>query len=346
MSQRMTPVTRRFAIAVTLLVGVFVYGTIGHYVLLQSEFSLLRCAYRTVVLLSTINEAFDREELGPLYTRTYLVFMLSLVVFGIGVILYALSTITAFLVEGDLQHLWRLRKMSNEISKQKNHIIICGGGETGHYIADELRVSRHPFVMIDKDHERAGRLDAEGILFVEGDAMEEETLELAGIMRADALAVCLPGDQENLFVTITARQMNPALTIIAKGVDVNIGKKLLAAGADRVVRPAFIGGLRMANELIRPTAVSFMDRMLTDPEETTRLEEIAINQDCGLEGLTIGEANFRQKTGLQVVAVKLPEEQRYCYQPDSTTVLRAGTVLIVLGTTDDVAKARAMAGMG
>lgn len=345
MSQRMTPVARRFVIAVTLLVGVFLYGTIGHYVLLQGEFSLLRCACRTVVLLSTINEAFGRKELGPLYTRTYMVFMLSLVLFGIGVILYALSTITAFLVEGDLQHLWRLRKMSKEITKQKDHIIVCGGGETGHYIASELTVSRRPFVMVEKDHERAVRLDAEGILYVEGDAMEEETLELAGIMRAQSLAVCLPGDQENLFVTITARQMNPKLTIIAKGVDVNIGKKLLAAGADSVVRPAFIGGLRMANELIRPTAVSFMDRMLTDPEETTRLEEIVINEHCSLEGQTIGEANFRQKTGLQVVAVKLPGDQRYCYQPDSSTILRTGTVLVVLGTTLDVAKARDMAGM-
>ena len=346
MNARMTPVARRFATAVTLLLIVFVYGTVGHYLLLDSKYSLLHCAYRTIVLLSTINEAFSRADLGPLYTRTYIVFMLSLVLFGISVILYALSTITAFLVEGNLQHLWRQRKMSNEISKMKDHIIICGGGETGHYIADELRVSRHPFVMIEKAHERVERLQAEGILYVEGDATEEETLEFAGIMRSRGVAVCLPGDQENLFVTITARQMNSELTIITKGVDVNIEKKLLAAGANRVVRPAFIGGLRIANELIRPTAVSFMDRMLTDPRETTRLEEIVINDQCGLDGHTIGEANFRQQTGLQVVAVKLPEEERFCYQPDSNTVLRAGTVLIVLGTTEDVTKARAMAGMG
>ncbi len=336
---------RRFTTAVLLLIGVFFYGTLGHYLLLYPHVSVLQCAFRTIVLLGTINEAFSPAELGDLYTTRYVAFMLSLVIFGISVILYALSTITAFLVEGDLRHLWRQRKMNKAISALQGHIIIAGGGETGHYIADELRVSLRSFVVIERDHERIERLAAEGILYVEGDASEEHVLEEAGIMRAKGMAIALPTDKENLFVTVTARQMNPKLTIIAKGVEPNIEKKLLTAGADKVVRPAFIGGMRIASELIRPMAVTFMDKMLRDPVDHTRIEEVVINERCLLEGQTIASSQFRQKTGLQVVAIRRPGETLFDYHPRADEKLSPGTVLVVIGRTEDVTKARDMAGM-
>jgi len=336
---------RRLAIAVVLLIVVFLYGTVGHYCLLYPGISWGDCALRTVVLLSTVNEAFTVDELGAAYDLPYRVFTITLIVFGIAVMLYALSTITAFFVEGELQEILRQRQMSKEIGKIKSHIIVCGAGETGHYIADELRVSRRPFVMIERDHERIERLRAEGIAHVEGDAAEEHVLEEAGIMRARGLAVALPTDPENIFVTITARQMNRDLTIIAKGIEQSVEKKLLAAGADKVVRPAHIGGMRMASELIRPTAVTFMDKMLRDPVDTTRIDEILVSENCGLDGHTIATSRFRQRTGLQVVAVRNPGEEKYCYQPATDTPLGSGTSLIVLGTTDDIAKARKMAKM-
>ena len=336
---------RRFGIAVALLVTVFLYGAVGHYVLLYPTETLLNCAFRTIVLLGTINEAFSPGDLGELYTPTYVGFMLSMVVFGISVILYALSTITAFLVEGDLQHLWRLRKMHKEIRAMQGHFIIVGAGETGHYIAEELKVSQHRQVIIEVDSERAERMRAQGYLCMQGDASEEVVLEEAGIMRAKGLAVALPTDKDNLFVTITARQMNPGLTIISKGVDETVEKKLSAAGADKIVRPAFIGGMRMASELIRPMAVTFMDKMLRDPIQHTRIEEIVINADCSLAEQTIASSQFRQKTGLQVVAIRRTTETLFDYNPRADEPLRPGTVLVVIGRTDDVAKARSMAGM-
>lgn len=336
---------RRFAIAVGLLVSVFVYGTLGHYLLLYPHEPLLNCAFRTIVLLGTINESFSPADLGELYTPTYRVFMLSMVVLGISVILYALSTITAFLVEGDLKHLWRLRKMNKEIQALSGHFIIVGAGETGHYIAEELKVSLHKQVIIECDLERAERMQAQGFLCIQGDASEEEVLEEAGIMRAKGLAVALPTDKDNLFVTITARQMNPDLTIIAKGVDETIEKKLVASGAAKVVRPAFIGGMRMASELIRPMAVTFMDKMLRDPVQHTRIEEIVIVEDGSLAEQTIASSQFRQKTGLQVVAIRRAGSELFDYNPKIDEPLRPGTVLVVIGRTEDVAKARTMAGM-
>lgn len=334
---------RRFTTAVILLVAVFLYGTLGHYVLLYPDMSIDQCAYRTILLLATINEAFTPGELGGHYDESYRVFMVTIVIFGIGVILYALSTITAFFVEGEMREILRLRKMSKEISGYSDHYIICGGGETGHYIATELSASRRPCVIVERDPSRAERLRSEGFACIEGDASDEKVLEKAGIGRARGLAVALPTDKDNLFVTITARQMNPAIYIIAKGIDQNVDKKLRAAGANRVVSPAHIGGMRMASELIRPVAVSFIDRMLHDPEDTTRIEEIEIYPGSELEGQSMAQARFRQKTGLQVVALRGQGEERFTYHPDASQVLKAGTVMVVIGTIEDVEKARKMA---
>jgi len=336
---------KRLSKAVVLLLVVFLYGTLGHYFVLMGQVPLEECAFRTIVLLGTINEAFGRAELGELYTPVYQVFMLTLIIFGIAVILYALSTITAFFVEGELQALMRLRKMSKEISKFRNHFVICGAGETGHYIANELKVSRRSFVMVERNPERIRRLIDEGIAYVEGDAADELVLQKAGIHRARGIAIALPTDQENLFVTITARQMNPKLLIIAKGIDQNVDSKLVAAGANKVVRPAFIGGMRMASELIRPLAVTFMDRMLRDPQDSTRIEEIVISESCAVAGRTMADSRFRQETGLQVVATQRPCEDGFCYHPSPDTILEPGTVLVVIGRTEDVAKARELAGM-
>ncbi len=339
---RMLPVYRRIVIAVILLVGVFLYGTLGHYFLLYPEYSVLHCAFRTIVMLGTINEAFDPRELAQLNTPYFKMFMLSMVIFGTSVILYALSVITAFFVEGELQQLLRHRKMSREISKFTDHFIICGAGETGHYIAEELRAAGRQFVLVEKDHERIERLMEEELPYVEGDASDEEVLDRAGIQRARGLAVALPTDRENLYVTITARQLNPKLRIISKGIEHNVDRKLQAAGATKVVRPNHIGGMRMASELIRPVATTFIDRMLHDPDDPTRIDEICIPEGSSMAGQTLAESRFRQKTGLQVVAVKPADSHRFDYDPKPDTRLVVGTVLVVIGRTNDVAHARSL----
>lgn len=337
---------KRLKIALMLLVTVFLYGTLGQYMFLSSKFSLLEIGHRTIIMLATINEPFGADELGALNTPYYRTFMLTLVVFGIAAILYGLSNVTAFFVEGELQQLLRLRKMSKEISKLNNHFIIAGLGDLGHIIADELKLSKIDFVVVEQDPDRIEKMaDDNEILHVQGDAAEDEVLKMAGIERARGIAIALPSDKENIFVTITARQLNPRLRIIAKGTDPKTDKKLVKAGADKVVSPAFIGGMRMASELIRPSAVTFMDKMLRDPSEATRIEEVVINENCQMAGETIASSRFKQKTGLQVVAIKQPEDKHFSYDPKPEAELRAGTVLIVIGRMTDVSKARQMAGM-
>jgi voltage-gated potassium channel len=335
---------RRFAVAIGLMLGVLLYGTLGHFFLLYPQFSLLQCAARTIVLLASINEAFFPTDLGVHYDTQYVLFMLSLVVFGMGVVVYALSAVTASLVEGDLRQLWRLRRMNREIQALRNHIIVAGGGETGHYIAKELRDSHHPFVIIERDAERLDRLRADGMLYIDGDASEETVLEAAGISRALGMSIAMPTDKETLFVTITARQMNPKLRIIAKGVEPSAEKKLVAAGADKVVLPAFIGGMRMASELVRPVAVTFLDRMLRDPADHTRFEELIIKAHGSLHGQTLESSNFEHSTGLHVVAIRRPDDARFDYRPKDNEALQAGTALVVIGRTEDVAQARHLAG--
>ena len=345
MSSKVPTATRHLMQAIGMLVAVFLYGTIGHYIFLQDQVSLVECAFRTIVMLATINEAFTSSTVAQELQPAFKVFMLTLVVFGVAVILYSLSTITAFFVEGELQDMLRRRKMSKEIARFKNHFIVCGGGDTGLRIAFELRDSRYAFVVVENNPERVEKLQHDGLPYVIGDALEDEILVEAGIERAKGVAVALPSDKENLYVTLTARQLNPDLRIIAKGSDLSTDKKLRKAGADTVVSPAVLGGMRIASELVRPTATRFIDKMLRDPNEPTRIEEIVINAGSELAGETIVSSRFRQKTGLQIVALLEPGSETYCYQPDVKKPLEPGTILVVIGPTKVVEEARHMAGM-
>jgi voltage-gated potassium channel len=338
-------VYRRLVRAVLLLVSVFAYGAVGSFLLLDGRYTLVECAHRTIVMLATINEAFPAKDIGAQADGMFLAFQITLVVFGIAAILYSLSTITAFFVEGELEELLRARKMSKEISEMSHHFIICGGGETGQYVAQELSLSGRPFLVVERDAARVERLRELGYRYVEGDASEESVLERAGIARAEGVTVALPTDRDNIYVTLTARQMNPRIPIIAKGIEPSSEKKLLAAGATRVVRPAFIGGLRMAGELVRPTVMTFMDRMMREPEETTRIEEIRIEEGCELAGQSIASSRFRQKTGLQVLAMRAPGQKGFDFRAGAETALSPGTTLIVIGQAEDIRKARPLAGM-
>jgi len=331
--------------SIAMLVGVFLYGTIGHYIFFQDHVTLTECAFRTVVMLATINEAFSAGDVVLELRGAFKVFMLTLVIFGVAVILYSLSTITAFFVEGELQDMLRRRKMSKEIARIRSHFIVCGAGDTGLRIASELAESRYEFVVVENNLERVEKLQHDGYPYIAGDALEDDILIEAGIERAKGIAIALPSDKENLFVTLSARQLNPMLRIIAKGSDHGTDQKLRKAGADTVVSPALLGGMRIASELVRPTATRFIDKMLHDPRETTRIEEIVIHEGSELAGETIVSSRFRQRTGLQIVALLEPGSETYCYQPAVDKPLAPETTLVVIGPVRMVAEARHLAGM-
>jgi voltage-gated potassium channel len=202
-------------------------------------------------------------------------------------------------------------------------------------------------VAVDADAEHLERAQAmtPGLLVtVQGDATEDSVLERAGIRRAKGVVAALTDDKSNLFIVVTARELNPRLKIIAKGVDLKASEKLRRAGADSVVNPAFIGGVRMVSEMIRPQVVEFLDLMLRDREKNLRIEEVMVPADSSLVGKPIAEAQIRRHTNLLVVAVREPAGDgagRFVYNPGPEMEIAAGMALIVLGETASVHKLRA-----
>ncbi len=346
MNRRKTSVgSRRLVNAFFLTAVVLVYGTLGNYFFLGGKATLEDCAYRTMMMLATVNEAYTADQVVGALQPWFKLFMTTLIVFGIAVILYGLSTITAFFVEGELEEMVRHTRMKKQIKKFKNHFIICGAGSTGINIAREISTSKQKCVIIEKDPEILERLNLEGMTYVEGDALDEDVLQEAMIDRAQGIAVVLREDKDNLFLTLTARQMNRSIRIITRGSNPSTDKKLKIAGADTVVSPAMIGGLRMASQLIRPSVVSFLDSMMRSPNQPIRMEEITINPGCLLENQTIKSSNFRQSTGLQIVAIKTADQEHFSYLPSVDTVLANETIRVGIGPVADVAKARSLAGM-
>lgn len=175
--------------------------------------------------------------------------------------------------------------------------------------------------------------------YVIGDASEDYILEQAGIKQARGLITSLPEDKDNLFVVITARQMNPKLRIISRGIEIGAAQKLKIAGADSVISPNLIGGMRMASEMIRPKVVEFLDVMLKDTDKNLRIEEAIVPPDSSFKGKTLGEINLRKFAQVLVVAVK-DMGGKYYYNPGSDYILNNDTTLIVLGPTDEVIKLR------
>lgn len=224
--------------------------------------------------------------------------------------------------------------MQKKIEEMREHIIVVGFGAVGSHVVTELYATKEPFVVIDSDQERIDRmLDEVGpIPFVRGDATDDHVLEQAGIARARGLAATLPEDKDNLFVAITARALNPKLRIAAKVTEDSAQVKLKRAGADAIVSPSSIGGLRIASELVRPSVVQFLDRMRS---QDLRVEEVPIPAGSGLVGARLRETTIRHETNVLVLAVR-EADGSYAYNPGPDYTLEAGQTLVVLCRTDEI----------
>ncbi len=308
------------------MVAVVLAGVAGYRVI--EGWPAFDALYMTVITLGSVgySETHPLSHGGRLFT-------IFLILGGIGVLTYAVSTFTAFLVEGELQEALRRRRMQKKIEALSNHFIICGGGSTGRSVMDELGKTGRAFVVIDQDAARAERFVEEGHLVLVGDADEDAILTSAGVGRARGLAACLPEDKDNLYVVITARGMNPKLRIISKAVEKGVAEKFHRSGADAVVSPQFIGGLRIASELVRPAVVSFLDTMLRDPDGSHRIEEVTVGPDAG--GKTLAEMNLNKEFDLTVLAVRLSGTEDFRYNPKPETSLAGSDVLVVLGPASE-----------
>jgi voltage-gated potassium channel len=326
-----TPFRRFYALL--LIVVVMGGGTLGYAVI--EGWDILDALYMTIITMATIGygETHPLSDGGRVFT-------IGLIIVSIGTAGYAVSTVAAFIVEGEFYRIIRERRMDQRIAQLTHHVIVCGGGRTGKYIADEFYRTQTPFVLIEQDEEvLRSALQIGDFPYLQGDATDDETLRLAGIERAKGLVAALGEDKDNVFITLSARALNPTLRVIARVNDDANASKLLKAGADEVVSPNRIGGLRMASIMIRPAVVTFLDEMLRVPGQTLRVDEAHIDQAPGLIGKTLGQADIGRRTGMLVMAIKSPDSG-YRFNPGANTVLKTGDILIVVGTREQIAALR------
>ncbi len=333
---------RRVLILVFMLLGIFLGGTLG-YSLIEENWSLFDAFYMTLISLTTVGYG----EVRPLTTQGR-VFTVFLLLGGVGTLAYGVSTTTAFLVGGQFTQMMRKRSLETKIQHLSDHLVLCGLGETGRHVADEFIKTNKPFVAIERDPEQiALRIeDFPGLLYVEGDATHEGCLEHANIEKASGLITCLPDDKANIFVVLSAREMNPSLRIISRVIHQDAESKLRKVGADATVSSNFIGGMRMASEIIRPEVVSFLDNMLRETRGVLRVEEAIIEEDSPLCGKTLREAEIHQRTGLLVLAAKKASTGNYQYNPEADCLLESADVLVVMGWVEQIEKLRVLAGNG
>jgi voltage-gated potassium channel len=324
-----------------ILVAIFfviIMGSTGYYIIFGGKHKFIDCLYMTIISITTVGygEVFDITGNIPAQ-----IFTMILITFGMGIILYGISTFTAIIVEGELSGILRKKKMDNKIKKLNNHYIVCGGGETGRHVLEELINNREPVVLIEHDEDNIERsmIIGEDLLYIKGDATDDQNLIAAGIERASGIIISLPSDKDNLYVTMTARMLNRKIRIISRMVDQKLELKLKTAGANNVVSPNYIGGLRMASEMLRPAVVDFLDSMLRSSQGHLRIHQIVVTGQSSFIGKSIAESGLKTKFDLLVLGLKLPA-QEIEFNPLATKLLTPGMTLIVMGNVDNIATAK------
>jgi len=331
---------RRVILAFVVLVGVVIIGAAGYWYLawLQSPgyWSFYDCVYFTAITVATVGfgETLDLDTIPGSRTWT-----MALMVFGISGNLYAISSITSFFVESDFGNVRRYRRLRKLMDHIHGHYIVCGVGSTGIHVVNELRAMGEKLVCIDQRTTVLEELEREGVLTLHGDATDDEVLHKAGIARARGIVTAMDDDKTNMFVVVTARQTNPNLRIVTKAVFPSAVAKLRRAGADAVVSPAFIGGMRLASEMLRPAVVRFLDEMLRDKEANLRIEEAEIGPGGELVGKKLRDAGIRDRCGALIIAVR-SAEGRTDYVPSGDLVLDPGVTVIAIGGPEDIRRLR------
>ena len=322
---------RRLRIALLVLAGIMIVGTIGYLIL---GFPLLDAVYQAVTTLTTVGF----REVHPLSSAGK-IFTIVLILFGVGTALYALGVLIQTLVEGDLRGVFGRKRMDRKIADLHDHVIVCGWGRVGRAIAKEIGDAA-PIVVLDRD---AARLADSPHLWLAGDVTDDAVLLGAGLQRARALVAALDTDAGNLFVTLSARALRPDLFIVSRvRVDESV-EKLMRAGADRVVNPQSIGGSRMAAFVLQPHVTEFLDVVMHDRDIEFRLEEVTVPPASSVVGRTLRESHIRDLTGALVLALR-DSAGEFVSNPAPEQRIAAGDVLIAIGTSAELVELSRLVG--
>ena len=312
---------RHFVVALGALLGFIVIASVG-YRLIESEYTLLDAIYMTVISVSTVGYG----EVGQLSDggRIWTVFV---IIVGLMTVAGVVGALGGMMVEGRIRSIFGRRQLERKISALRNHTIICGYGRLGAKVAEQLTNGGRDVVVIDAVEDRLAAAERGGVLCVKGDAQEEDVLEAAGIERAAVLIGALSTDPDNLFVTLSARQANPAIRIFVRAEQASSQRKLLKAGADRVVRPQAMCAERIAQAVLHPAAMELADMA---KEGNLEFHQLQVSAGTSLAGKTLAEAQLPRRAGVQVAAIRHGDGQ-VIYQPGPATCIDAGDTLILIG---------------
>jgi len=322
-------IPRRLALAFAAVLLWVLVGTVGYWLIGGGHWTLGDCLYMTVTTVSTAGFGEILPVGSTPWGRPFTMLLLTGGVISVG---WLVATAVASLIEGELSGLaWR-RRMDNRVKHMSGHVVVCGAGSTGIHCIQELSATGTAFVVVEREEALARELSrVHGCAAVVGDATHDEILLEAGIERARGCISALTEDKDNLFVTVTARALNPQLRIVAKAIDPRAIAKLKRAGADGVVSPNMIGGQRLVAEMLRPEVVSFLDEMIRDPQRTLRIEEVPVPERSPFQGRRVADLDL-SRHGLLLLALRpAAGGAGFLYNPDVAHALVGGETLIVLG---------------
>lgn len=337
---------KRLLFAVGLLVGLIIISVTGYRLLGGDSVTFLQALYMAVITLAGVGYG---EIVDTSHNPALRIFNIGIVLFGVAITVYVFSVVAAFLVEVEVTNPFWRRRMQKRISELTDHFIVCGLGDTGRYAVGELQKTSTPYVVVDisEDNLKKSRglhqetLDE--LLYVVGDATEEDTLERAGVDRARGLIAALPNDKDNLVITVVVHQRFPKMRIVARTADNKFADRMIRAGANSTVSPCQIGGLRMASEVIRPHVVGFLDRMLKEQGSTLRVEEIEVLAASKWVGTALHDLNLKGHYNLLVLGLKDPSVAGgpdLVINPPDNAVVPQGGVIIAMGDVKDIQRAR------
>jgi voltage-gated potassium channel len=313
---------------------VLLFGVFGYRFL--SDYTWIDAFYMTIITVTTVGFS----EVRPLDAEAK-IFTVVLIVTSVFIFAFAISVITEYLLSRNSLQLLKKKRVKNIIGSISNHVIICGFGRNGNQAAERLKAYKRPFVVIERNREVIEKFEEE-ILFVEGDANEDDTLIEAGIDRAQFLITALPDDAANLFVVLSARQLKKDLFIISRASQLTSQKKLRLAGADKVIMPDKIGGDHMASLVVMPDLITFMDKLSTEGEHTTNLEEVTIeNFMAQIDNHSLRDLDLRKKTGCTIIGYIEPNGN-YIINPEADIKLEPQGKVIVLGRPEQIKKLNEM----
>ncbi|MDO9288636.1 MAG: NAD-binding protein [Thermodesulfovibrionales bacterium] len=328
----MEELRKKLVFAFIFLILVVTIGSAGYMVI--EGWNCIDSLYMTIITIASVGyrEVHDLSPNGRIFT-------IILIIGGVGSVAYTLTTVAKIVLEGEIKEIFGRKRLEKKIKELKNHYIVCGYGRMGKIICRELRGKSIRFAVIEKKLDIPEERD--DILILEGDATKDEILKEAGIEKAKGLISVLPTDAENLFVVLSARELNPDLFIVARAGEEGSEQKLIRAGADRVVSPYHIGGLRIAHTVLKPAVVDFIEFATKSGNIDLQMEEITIQDASALAGQTLDECGIGRDLGIIVVAIKKTSGDMQ-FNPTYKTAIKTGDTLIALG---EISKLKALEDM-